>query len=333
MVRSRSIHFLAALCAAASLFFAPRLSAECDVQRSGFYMADIAEQDFIVVTCWIVRYDELTKVQNSQGDPLTFADFPLNAEVVAVGCELEDFTLLAESITLVTAARACEDVFEGPHFGEIPENNWIFVSCWAVRWDENTLFVDSDENTIAFSDASFQGSELRATTCQGEEWPPYASKIEKVTSGASNLASTSDVQVAWQNDFAAGYYVSGTSDEAFGPTGIGSLNPTTTLRIGQRYMFSHPDPANYPFSIVARGAFPSEDVALLVHGFGVGPWEGDAGVNWVEDGADFFFTLTPELAEALGDDPGYRSQFHPASMRGQFSASGPSAVATWQAYE
>lgn len=158
---------------------------------------------------------------------------------------------------------------------------------------------------------------------------------------SSSLAqSTSfDVEVFLDDMDISGYFVADFTPASadVSTTGSGNLNPTLNLQVGKRYKFTYANAGNHPFEVLAKGADPTGDTALLSLA-GTGTMESDTGVAWLEASSTstshFYFTLTPALHTAMqqgGRTPGYRCNFHPSSMRGSIAVS-TSGVADWKKF-
>lgn len=111
-------------------------------------------------------------------------------------------------------------------------------------------------------------------------------------------------------------------------TGSGNPNPTMSLEIGKRYKFTNPDPFTHPFMAFATGTTPGN---YLIEGASAGSLEGNASVDWFDSGNDFYLTLSPALADALGA-PGNTAKYacinHPA-MEGLINFKATSTQLAW----
>lgn len=147
--------------------------------------------------------------------------------------------------------------------------------------------------------------------------------IVVLTVFAGAASAQTDVDWTFDNEGFQSYVLQSFSppEADLGP--VGAEDPTLTLVIGQRYGVTIVNEVAHPFELLAKGATSSEDQVLLSM-TADGPWEGDAGVNWVEDGDTVEFSLTPGLAEAMSVPdqnliPGYRCGVHVTTMRGDFN--------------
>lgn len=152
---------------------------------------------------------------------------------------------------------------------------------------------------------------------------------------SAGAQAVSDVQVTLLDVPTVAYYIDSYSPLSanVGTTGSTNLNPAMNLVVGKRYKFTFADGANHPFQVIAEAANPTGDTILLSQGGIVGSFESDPGVAWLETGSDMYFTVTTALLTAMnagGSVPGYRCDFHPASMRGLFLVS--SGVKDWSQY-
>jgi hypothetical protein len=89
--------------------------------------------------------------------------------------------------------------------------------------------------------------------------------------------------------------VGATAWEFVGDSGIADdgENPTITLESGTRYVVDNRGWSAHPFAFLA-----DDGTSLLTQDDG-GTFADDADVNWRDDGEEFTFTLTPELANAV----------------------------------
>jgi len=106
----------------------------------------------------------------------------------------------------------------------------------------------------------------------------------------------------------------------------GPLDPTLNLIQGARYGVTNLNPTAHPLQVLAKGSTSGTDIVLLSEGFILGTMEGDAGINWTDDGQGHMeFTVTPDLVAAMrqsGHNPGYRCAIHVTTMRGNFTIYG-----------
>ncbi len=127
---------------------------------------------------------------------------------------------------------------------------------------------------------------------------------ETPTEGES-AAEISGAQVIINNVGVSAWEV--TEDETGSVAETGAENPTLTLEVGQRYAVTNNGWATHPFEL------QSGETALLSQGNGVdGEFEADADVGWVDEGGQFSFTFTQDLADRADS---YRCTVHP-SMEG-----------------
>jgi hypothetical protein len=141
---------------------------------------------------------------------------------------------------------------------------------------------------------------------------------------SSSALAQSDAQFTVANNGLSSWRLdSFTPPEAnIGPLGV--ANATFNLVIGKRYDITDPNFSAHPFQLIAKAATAAQDINLLSFGAGVGTFESDPNVAWVDTGtATVSFTLTPELAAAMSPDvnhvPGYRCGVHTTTMRGNFN--------------
>ena len=120
-----------------------------------------------------------------------------------------------------------------------------------------------------------------------------------LTSAAGLLPAqaTSDEAITLGAVGSSAYTVSATSDPLIAP--LGTDNPTLALQIGKRYKVTNGAQFAHPFSVIARGASFFDDTTLMAQGSQTGTVEGNAGVGWLDSGADMYFTLTPQLVDLM----------------------------------
>jgi len=230
----------------------------------------------------------------------------------------------------------CNDQFAGPFFGASFQPNAWMVSCWTFVLDPAATIVDGSGTPVTMAAIPF-GEELVITGCLQPDFTILAHQVIWNNSTVSVLASTAAVDVALGNTGATSWFVQSTTAASVAATGAGNPNPTMTFVVGQRYHFSFANSAVHPFALMSKGATPTTDQILLVHGSGVGALESDAGIDWVESGPDFFFTVTQQLADAMNgtsdNAAAYRCNVHTGSMQGGVLFSVPSAVGDWELFE
>ncbi|MHC4431429.1 MAG: PQQ-dependent sugar dehydrogenase, partial [Planctomycetota bacterium] len=111
-------------------------------------------------------------------------------------------------------------------------------------------------------------------------------------------------------------------DDAELGANLGAQDPTLTVQLGKRYQVTVTNFRQHPLEVLAKGASAGADIVLLAMGSPAGPFETDADVAWVDNGAGTVaFTLTAALHDAMseaGHVPGYRCRPHLFSMRGDF---------------
>jgi len=112
-------------------------------------------------------------------------------------------------------------------------------------------------------------------------------------------------------------------DDAGLGASLGAQDPTLTVQVGKRYRVLVTNFRPHPFEVLAKGASPGADIALLAQGNTVGSFESDPDVDWTDNGAGTVaFTLTSDLHAAMmvaGHIPGYRCRAHIFTMRGDFN--------------
>ena|GEM_PF-2478877 len=114
---------------------------------------------------------------------------------------------------------------------------------------------------------------------------PTATQTTTETPTATQTATT--VQVVADNVRASAW-------EFVGDSGIGDgENPTITLEPGTRYVVENRGWSAHPF------AFLTDDGTSLLTQEDGGTFADDPEVDWRDDGGEFAFTLTAELAEAV----------------------------------
>lgn len=119
-----------------------------------------------------------------------------------------------------------------------------------------------------------------------------ATEADDTTTEAGETATATDtsetVRVVADNIRASAW-------EFVGDSGIGDggENPTITLETGTRYVVENRGWSPHPFAFLA-----ADGTALLTQEDG-GTFTDDADVDWRDDGEEFAFTVTPELAEAV----------------------------------
>ena len=117
-------------------------------------------------------------------------------------------------------------------------------------------------------------------------------------------ADAVDVTVTINNNGASSWSVTNV-EGASGVAGSGE-NPTLTLTVGTRYRFVNNGGSAHPLG------FQNASAAYLLNQNGSGSLEGNAGINYEEDGDGITFTYTQELANAVAT---YRCTVH-GSMEG-----------------
>ncbi|MDX2176894.1 MAG: DUF5666 domain-containing protein [Candidatus Sumerlaeia bacterium] len=309
--------------------------AQCTDVREGPYFGPLNGMDAFIVLCWPVAYDAGTVFTDSTGAPITLAEIPLNATVRATGCVFNSFWLQAETVQVLTPIqRECTETTSGLLFAHDPDAMTLNVNCWPVHYTGSTVFEDSNGSSILPGDIPVF-DEVTVTGCAEDDFTITANKVVWNRAPFTTLDSTFDDAVVLGSNGASSYFVQSTTDPGVAATG--TPNPALTLQIGKRYMFSFANPAAHPFALVRRGATPAADQVLLVQGAGAGSLEGDAAIGWTDNGADFFFTLTQELADAMNGAPsadaGYRCNIHSGAMRGTITTVGAASVGTgWMIY-
>ncbi|MBI5155585.1 hypothetical protein HZA57_10150 [Candidatus Poribacteria bacterium] len=130
-----------------------------------------------------------------------------------------------------------------------------------------------------------------------------------------------DESLVFVDNFGNAWQLSSTSDSLVGTTGVD--NPSLSLEVGKRYKGTYTAPLVHPFVLMAKGTSAGGDSALLVQGSGTGSLEGDATIDWFNSGSDFYFNLSPTLADAMNgtasQNPGYRCNVHTTTMRGDIT--------------
>ncbi|NEV93791.1 fasciclin domain-containing protein [Psychroflexus sp. YR1-1] len=117
------------------------------------------------------------------------------------------------------------------------------------------------------------------------------------------------VQMTVDNDGAQAYFVSSiTGNET--PTSLNTNNSAWTLNVGTRYELTVVNAGAHPFQI--RNA---SDERLLSQN-STGTFESDPDVNFVDNGQQFYFTLTADLAAEIST---YYCGIHTNSMNGSIS--------------
>lgn len=147
------------------------------------------------------------------------------------------------------------------------------------------------------------------TETETEATTEPTTETEAATQTATESAPTAQALVVNNVGFQAWEVVEDDSG-AVAPTG--EENPTMTFEVGRRYVVENRGWSSHPFAL--RDA---DDAALLSQG-AEGEFEGDADVNWVDDGDSFAFTVTEPLA---ADVDYYICTVHSA-MRGAVETSG-----------
>ena len=100
------------------------------------------------------------------------------------------------------------------------------------------------------------------------------------------------VKMTVDNDGAQAFFVSSiTGDEQ--PTSLNTNNSTWTLTEGTRYELTIVNSGSHPFQI------RNSNNNKLLSQNSEGTFESDSGVNFVDDGQQFYFTLTPELTAEI----------------------------------
>jgi cytoskeletal protein RodZ len=132
---------------------------------------------------------------------------------------------------------------------------------------------------------------------------PTATPTETAT---DTPAQTSDTAVSFviDNEGFSAWVVTEQENGEVAPTE--TENPTMTFETGVRYVVENRGGRTHPFALRA-----ADDTPLLSQS-AEGQYEGVAGVDWTDDGRQFAFTLTSELA---ADIDYYRCVAH-SSMRG-----------------
>ena len=127
-----------------------------------------------------------------------------------------------------------------------------------------------------------------------------ATPTDTDTSTATNTPTDTDTPTATATDTtetvrAVADNILASAWEFVGDSGIGDggRNPTITLEIGTRYVVENRGWSPHPFAFLA-----ADGTTLLTQEDG-GTFADDPGVDWRDDGEEFAFTVTPELAEAV----------------------------------
>ena len=121
-------------------------------------------------------------------------------------------------------------------------------------------------------------------------------------------AEISGAQLAIDNVGVSAWEV--TQDGTGSVAETGAENPTMTFEVGQRYAVENRGWSTHPFALRA-----SDDTPLLSQSAD-GEFEGDADVDWVDNGETLSFTVTEDLAANLNY---YICTIH-SSMRGDVEA-------------
>jgi len=144
----------------------------------------------------------------------------------------------------------------------------------------------------------------------------------------------SDVQFTLDANGVIDYTLISVSTEELFDGELPANDPTMNLVVGTRYGVTNLNPSFHPFEVLAKGDGPNDDIILLSQDI-EGSLEGDADINWVEDGQLVEFTVTPALVEAMNQDdnlPGYRCGNHVNTMRGDFEITEETDVTSWELY-
>jgi len=139
--------------------------------------------------------------------------------------------------------------------------------------------TQTDPSTDTATEAS--GTEAGDTEVSGTE-------TGDTEAGGTETGDTETVAVVADNVGATAWEFVGESSVA----GDGE-NPTLTLETGTRYVVENRGWSAHPFALL-----DGDGTSLLTQGDG-GTFADDADVDWRDDGDEFAFTLTAELADAV----------------------------------
>ncbi len=247
-------------------------------------------------------------------------------------------TLLAAGLAALAPAVApatCTDERQGNFLMFEGSPDTFFVSCWPVKFTPATTFQRTDGTPVDVATLSFT-DEVKATGCiDVDGFTLLADSVVVLTPTPGPITKAPiDAQVVIINNGMAAWQIQTTTDPAIGTVGVD--NPTLTLEVGNRYTFSSAAFGGHPFQLIAKGATSAGDTVVLASGATAGSLEADPSVDWVDSGNDVTFTVSPALQAALdgtaSQDPGYRCQFHPGTMRGGLTLTTPSGVESWLMY-
>ncbi|MFB6153939.1 MAG: hypothetical protein ABEJ27_06775 [Halodesulfurarchaeum sp.] len=180
------------------------------------------------------------------------------------------------------------------------------AGCAREPESENTTTTRSDEPTTSTTPPTTQtDAEPSSTTTTSTGDSTTESTTEATTESTSTTTSADAVSVVMDNVGIQAWEV--LEDESGSVAPIGEDNPTLTLTVGERYAIENRGWDVHPL------AFRAADDTPLLSQSADGSFESDPDVNWQDDGGRIAFTVTQELADALGY---YICTIH-SGMRGQ----------------
>lgn len=187
----------------------------------------------------------------------------------------------------------------GAEAGSTPES----TATTTAPETETPTETQSSADTATEADGYGSGSDTDTPTETETGTPTETTPTEDATPTATP-ASTDAVALVINNDGFSAWEV--VEDESGSVAPTGEDNPTLSLEVGQRYAVENRGWSAHPFAL--RNA---DDTALLSQSAD-GQFEGDDGVDWIDDGETFVFTFTEGLAAATDY---YICTVHPG-MRG-----------------
>lgn len=140
---------------------------------------------------------------------------------------------------------------------------------------------------------------------------------------ATSASAASDYQLTLNASSAINYDLTAVSSTKVYAGGLPAFDPAINLIKGKRYAITNQAAGGHPLQIIALS--PSFSDTVLLSQNSVGSLEGDAGINWTDNGTTVEFTVTTSLLAAMrtgGKTPGYRCGIHTGTMRGGFTIYG-----------